>query len=61
MSDDQAKVAKASLDDEQKRESAPITTTIAPLGKFWLAEDYHQQYDEKTGTNTCPPPRNIGD
>ncbi|MBL4805018.1 MAG: peptide-methionine (S)-S-oxide reductase MsrA [Alphaproteobacteria bacterium] len=25
----------------------PIVTTIEPLGEFWLAEDYHQQYYEK--------------
>jgi peptide-methionine (S)-S-oxide reductase len=55
--DDQLKVAKESLAADQKKEDAPIVTTIKPLGMFWLAEDYHQQYDEKTGTNTCPLPR----
>jgi peptide methionine sulfoxide reductase MsrA len=23
---------------------------------FWKAEDYHQQYDEKTGRESCPLP-----
>ena len=26
----------------------PITTEIAPLGDFWYAEDYHQQYLSET-------------
>ena len=25
----------------------PIATAIEPAGDYWLAEDYHQQYDEK--------------
>ena len=46
-------------DDEQKRAAeafianlnasshgAPIVTTVEPLGVFWPAEDYHQQYYE---------------
>ena len=60
FSADQMKTAIASRDEDQKHEMAPITTQIAPIGKFWLAEDYHQQYDEKTGTNSCPAPRKIG-
>ena len=31
----------------QKAFSAPITTEIVPLRKFWPAEDYHQDYFEK--------------
>ena len=27
--------------------AAPIVTTLEPLGTFWPAEDYHQQYYEK--------------
>lgn len=25
----------------------PIATAVEPAGDYWLAEDYHQQYDEK--------------
>jgi peptide-methionine (S)-S-oxide reductase len=31
----------------QKDLSQPITTEIVPLKKFWVAEDYHQDYFEK--------------
>jgi peptide-methionine (S)-S-oxide reductase len=46
--DDQLEVAKRSLDKYQA-ELTPqgfgdITTEIAPLGEFYYAEDYHQQY-----------------
>jgi peptide-methionine (S)-S-oxide reductase len=57
FSQDQMKDAVASMQADQKRENAPIVTEIHPIGPFWLAEDYHQQYDEKNGTNTCPIPR----
>jgi len=57
---DQATEAKESLAGDLKKETSPIVTEIHPLGIFWLAEDYHQQYDEKTGTNTCPAPRHGG-
>lgn len=32
----------------------PITTEIAPLGAFYYAEDYHQQYLEKNPLGYCP-------
>lgn len=60
FSDDQLKQAKESKVAEEKLEKSTFATQIAPIGTFWLAEDYHQQYDEKTGRNTCPPPRQIG-
>jgi peptide-methionine (S)-S-oxide reductase len=31
----------------------PITTEIAPLGDFYYAEDYHQQYLEKNPNGYC--------
>lgn len=57
FSDKQYKEAIASKAADQKKEGAPITTTIKPAEPFWVAEDYHQQYDEKTGNNSCPAPR----
>jgi peptide-methionine (S)-S-oxide reductase len=52
--DDQMKTAQDSVKEAQKTFKDPITTQIAPIGKFWLAEGYHQQYDEKNGTDACP-------
>lgn len=33
-----------------------IVTELAPAKKFWLAEDYHQQYHAKTGSIPRPDP-----
>lgn len=59
---DQLKVAQTSRDAEQKNWKKPIATTIQKAEAFWVAEEYHQQYDDKTG-HRCAPPRNypIGD
>src|SRR5471030_688770 len=54
--DDQLKAAKASLQEQQKGLVDPITTEIAPAQPFWVAEDYHQQWDEKHGRLSCPMP-----
>jgi peptide-methionine (S)-S-oxide reductase len=51
--DDEAAAAKASQAAEQRTRSAPITTEIRPMGAFWKAEDYHQQYSERTGEHGC--------
>ncbi len=37
----------------QERFDGEIVTEIKPSGKFWRAEEYHQQYFEKTGQRTC--------
>jgi peptide-methionine (S)-S-oxide reductase len=54
FSDAQAASARAVADREQQRLGKKVTTQIAPIGAFYKAEDYHQQYDEKTGTHSCP-------
>jgi peptide-methionine (S)-S-oxide reductase len=46
--------------EEQKQYDKPITTRVEPIGTFWKAEGYHQQYDEKTGTESCPVPKRRG-
>ena len=53
---EQQTAALASRDEEQKRLADRITTEIAPAGPFWIAEDYHQQWDEKHGALSCPAP-----
>ena len=57
--DDQQRVtAEASRTMYQERLSAAgfgaITTEIVPLGAFYYAEDYHQQYLDKNPRGYCP-------
>ena len=52
--------ARASLAAEQPQYKSKITTEIEPIGRFWKAEGYHQQYDEKTGRHSCPIPARKG-
>jgi peptide-methionine (S)-S-oxide reductase len=56
LSDAQLKAALASRDEEQRQLVDPITTEIARAGPFWMAEDEHQQWDEKHGKRSCPAP-----
>jgi peptide-methionine (S)-S-oxide reductase len=53
---EQQAAALASRDEEQARLVDRITTEIAPAGRFWIAEAYHQQWDEKHGSRSCPVP-----
>ncbi len=52
--DAQASSARASRDEEQKRASKPIATSIEPMRVFYKAEEFHQQYSERTGDHSCP-------
>jgi peptide-methionine (S)-S-oxide reductase len=52
----QQAAAAASRGAEQARLRDRITTEIAPIGPFWIAEEYHQQWDEKHGYRSCPAP-----
>jgi peptide-methionine (S)-S-oxide reductase len=56
FSPEQEKVAQARTEAAQKQLHKPITTEIGPIQKFWKAEEYHQQYDEKTGRESCALP-----
>ena len=53
---EQQKEALAARDEAQKALRDPITTQIAPAGPFWIAESYHQQWDERHGSLSCPLP-----
>ena len=53
FSKEQQKAAEASKATRQKKTSAPIVTTVKSIEPFWVAEYYHQQYHEKTGTLGC--------
>ncbi len=43
-SDEQKKVAEASMAEAKGKFSDPIVTQIVPLKKFYSGEDYHQDY-----------------
>ncbi len=66
-STEQKKVIEAVIQEltEKRVFSAPIVTEIAPLEKYWPAENYHQKYFEKTGAGMChiaftPTDPNVG-
>jgi peptide-methionine (S)-S-oxide reductase len=58
VDDEQRRVAEASRDEFQKSLQdagyGEITTEIAPLGDFYYAEPYHQQYLAKNPAGYCP-------
>jgi len=54
LSAEQERAAQAALARAQKKQSDKIVTAIGPLQPFYRAEDYHQQYAERTGSHGCP-------
>ncbi len=58
LNDAQREAALASREAEENsgRHPRPIATKIEPLGTWWKAEDYHQQYFEKNGGGACHIP-----
>jgi peptide-methionine (S)-S-oxide reductase len=50
----QEQAARAAVLRAQKKQSDPIVTQIATSCAFYRAEDYHQQYAERTGSHGCP-------
>ncbi len=57
--DAQATAARTVIAEKEKALGKPVVTRVTPIGPFWKAEEYHQQYDEKTGTHSCPMPRGL--
>ncbi|MGI9337135.1 MAG: peptide-methionine (S)-S-oxide reductase MsrA [Gammaproteobacteria bacterium] len=47
--DGQRQLAEESLAEQQQQSKHPVVTQIRPLGVFWNAEDYHQNYVQKRG------------
>lgn len=43
----QRQLAEQSLAQEQQNRKRPVVTEIRPLGAFWPAEEYHQNYVQK--------------
>lgn len=43
----QEQIARDKIEELQSRFDGKIVTTVEPLGTFWEAEGYHQQYYEK--------------
>jgi peptide-methionine (S)-S-oxide reductase len=60
FSPQEQQIATASRDAVQKTLSKPITTQIVPMTQFWKAEQYHQQYSERTGDHSCPINAQLG-
>jgi len=54
FSDDEAAAARAAKVAQEKVTGARIATQIQPIGRFFKAEGYHQQYSERTGSHACP-------
>lgn len=49
----QSDAASDAIARAEKRLGKRVVTAISPIGAFYKAEDYHQQWDEKAGKKSC--------
>jgi methionine-S-sulfoxide reductase len=54
FSAEQDAAARAAKDAEAKALGQRVATEVRSIGPFYKAEDYHQQYAERTGHHGCP-------
>lgn len=55
-SEEQRELAEKVKHAAQANFDQPIVTEITKAGKFWVAEDYHQKFTERTGRGMCHIP-----
>ncbi|MCO6408653.1 peptide-methionine (S)-S-oxide reductase MsrA [Hoeflea alexandrii] len=48
LNDEQAELAEAARAEAEKALGQPVVTAIEPQAKFWPAEDYHQNFYQKS-------------
>jgi peptide-methionine (S)-S-oxide reductase len=54
FSDAQSTAVRTAVVKHEAKLGKKIVTQLARADRFWKAEEYHQQYDEKHGTKSCP-------
>jgi peptide-methionine (S)-S-oxide reductase len=52
--EEQRKKAEKSKKNQEKKLGKKIVTEVVKIGKFWPAEEYHQNYLKKNNLKTCP-------
>lgn len=56
LSEEQKQVAEQVISESQTSYIKPIATEVTAASEFYVAEDYHQKYAERTGRGMCHKP-----